>query len=325
MKVVFFGNSQSVFSNRHFQALLETPCELIGVVDVPPSKRTSTNPATMDFPSFVEVARQQGVPVFEPADPNLPEFVKAMSDLSPDLFVAVGYTNILKEQLLSVPRILAVNFHASLLPAYRGKHPVFWALRNGERWSGLTVHVMDTGIDTGDILYQVRVRTRKRDSVATLYDHIMAQSVKMVSRLIEDAENGTLRRTPQPESGASYYSSVHEDDFRLNWSWDAEQLRRWISISPGQCFCDIAGHRVFFMDAEVVQRTSNVSHGVLLRIGRTSCTVATGKEALRVRRVRVARILGEFGYEGEKSMPQLCRELCLEQGDFCFHRFCFGR
>ena len=298
MKVVFFGNSQSVFSNRHFQALLETPCELIGVVDVPPSKRTSTNPATMDFPSFVEVARQQGVPVFEPADPNLPEFVKAMSDLSPDLFVAVGYTNILKEQLLSVPRILAVNFHASLLPAYQGKHPVFWALRNGERWTGLTVHVMDTGIDTGDILYKVRIRTRKRDSVAILYDRIMARSVNQVGRLIEDAEKGTLRRTPQPENGASYYSSVHEDDFRLNWSWDAEQLRRWISISPGQCFCDIAGRRVFFMDAEVVRRTSNVSHSVLLRIDRTSCTVAAGKDALRVRRIRIDQ-------EDKKSMPQL--------------------
>jgi len=308
MKVVFFGNSQSVFSNRHFQALLETPCELVGVVDVPPSKRTTTNPATTDFPSFVEVARQQGVPVFEPDSPNLPEFVKAMSNLSPDLFVAIGYANLLKEELLSVPRILPVNFHASLLPAYRGKHPVFWALRNGERWSGLTIHVMDTGIDTGDILYQVRVRTSKRDSVATLYDRIMAQSVKMVSRLIEDAENGTLQHTPQLESGASYYSSVHEDDFRLDWSWEAEQLRRWISISPGQCFCDITGHRVFFMDAEVVQRTSYVSDGVLVRIGRTSCTVAAGKDALCVRKVRIDQ-------EDKKSMSQSCRELGLEQGD----------
>ena len=298
LRVVFFGNSQSVFSNRHFQALVETPCELIGVVDVPPSKRTSTNPAMTDFPGFVEVARQQGAPVFEPADPNLPEFVKAISDLSPELFVAVGYTNLLKEQLLSAPRILAVNFHASLLPAYRGKHPVFWALRNGERWSGLTVHVMDIGLDTGDIVYQVRVRTRKRDSVATLYERIMARSVHLVGRLIDDAEKGMLRRTPQLESGASYYSSVHEDDFRLDWSKEAEQLRRWIQISPGQCFCDIAGRRVFFMDAEVVQRRSDASFGVLVRIGRTSCTVAVSKDALCVRRVRIDR-------GSEKSMPQL--------------------
>ena len=307
MRVVFFGNSQSVFSNRHFQALLEAPCELVGVVDVPPSKRKSTNPATTDFPSFVEVTRHHGTRMFEPASPNLPDFVKAVRDLSPDLFVAVGYTNLLKEQILSVPRILSVNFHASLLPAYRGKHPAFWALRNGERWAGLTVHVIDTGLDTGDILYQIRVRTRKRDSVATLYDRIMGRSVNLVGRLIEDAEKGTLRRTPQPESGVSYYSSVHEDDFRLDWSRVAEQLRCWIQTSPGQCFCNVADRQLFFMDAEVVRRTGDVSPGMLVRIGGIYCTVAAGKDALRVCRARIDQ-------EGEKSMPQLCRELGLAQG-----------
>jgi len=308
LRVVFFGNSQSVFSNRHFQALVETRCELVGVVDVPPSKRASTNPSATDLPSFVEVARQHRIPAFEPSSPNLPEFVKAISDLYPDLFLAVGYTNLLKEQVLAVPRILAVNFHASLLPAYRGKHPVFWTLRHGEHWAGLTVHAMDLGLDTGDILYQVRVRTRKRDSVATLYDRIMERSVNLVERLIEDAENGTLRRTPQSGSGASYYSSVSDDDFRLDWSRDAEQLRRWIQTSPGQCFFDIAGQRIFFMDAEVAQRTDDVSPGVLVRMGRTSCTVAAGRGALRVCRVRIDQ-------QEEKSMPQLCRELGLDQGD----------
>ncbi len=307
MKVVFFGNSHSAFSNRHFQALMETRCELVGLVNVPPSKRTSTNPAAADFPSFVEVARQHGLRIFEPASPNQSEFVKAVRDLSPDLFVAVGYTNLLKEQILSVPRILSVNFHASLLPAYRGKHPVFWTLRHGERWAGLTVHVMDIDLDTGDILYQVRVRTRKRDSVAILYDRIMEKSVKLMGRLIEDAEKGILRRTPQPESGASYYSSVHEDDFRIDWTRDAGQLRCWIQTSPGQCFHDVAGRRIFFMDAEVVRRADDASPGTLVRTGRTSCTVAAGKDALRLRRARIDQ-------ESEKSMPRLCREFGLEQG-----------
>jgi methionyl-tRNA formyltransferase len=290
LRVVFFG------------------CELVGAVDVPPSRRASTNPAVTDFPGFAEDGHLQGISVFEPVSPNLPDFVEAMRDLAPDLFVAVGYTNLLKKQILSVPRILAANFHASLLPAYRGKHPVFWALRRGELRAGLTVHVIDAGLDTGDVLYQVRVRTRKRDSVASLYDRIMDRSVSLVGRLIEDAEGGKLRRTPQPGIGASYYSSVCEDDFRLDWSSDAEQLRRWIQTSPGQCFCDVAGRRVFPMDAEAVPGRADVPIGVLVRIGRSSCTVAAGKGALRVRRARVDQ-------QGEQSMPQLCRELGLEQGD----------
>jgi methionyl-tRNA formyltransferase len=311
MRVVFFGNSEGVFSNRHFQALWEAPCQVVGVVDVPPAKRSSTNTRPLSgVPNFVEIARQEEIPAFEPISPNLPEFVQAMSDLKPDLFLAVGYTNLLKETVLSVPRILAANFHASLLPAYRGKHPIFWALRNGERWSGLTVHVMDQGLDTGDILYQVQVRTRKRDTVADLYDRIMDRSLSLVARLIQDAERGKLRRRPQSELGASYYSSVSVEDFRLDWSRDAEQLRRWIQTSPGQCFCDVVGHRVFFIDAsaETLAKADGVAAGTLVRIGRTNCTVAAGKNALRLRRVRP-------GQQGEKSIARLCRELNLQPGD----------
>ena len=308
LRVVFFGNSQSVFSNRHFQALADVPCELAAVVDVPPSRRTSTNPEVDAFPSFVKTARQRNVPVLEPSSPNLTEFVAAMGRLAPDLLIAVGYSQVLGGQILAIPRLLPANFHASLLPAYRGKHPVFWALRNGERWAGLTVHVMDAGLDTGDIVYRVRVRTRAQDSVATLYDRIMDRSVNLVGLLVKDAEEGTLGPRPQPKDGASYYSSVDEDDFRLDWTRDAELLRRWIHTTPGRCFCDIRGSRLFFLDAQVVGRPSDELPGTLIRLEESFCDVATGKDALRVRSVRTNS--GEIG-----SLHGLCRELGLEVGD----------
>jgi len=308
MRVAFFGNSQSIFSNRHFKALMDTSCELLCVVDVPVSKRNSTNPAKMNFPDFIGVAHQQGIPVFEPDSPNQKDFVEAIGNLSPDFFIVVGYTNILKEQILSIPRIMAVNFHASLLPAYRGKHPVFWALRNGEKWAGLTIHVMDIGLDNGDILYQVKVRTRRDDSVATLYDRIMPQSVKLVDRLINDAKNNGLQRTPQSEEGASYYSSVHEDDFGLDWSKDAEMLARWIHTSPNQCFCKIKKHKVFFMDVRVIKDVSDMIPSILIRVGRNSCTVTTGKGLLRLYK-------GQIDNDCIEPMPDICQKLGLRQGE----------
>jgi methionyl-tRNA formyltransferase len=238
----------------------------------------------------------------------VPEFVDAMRRLAPDLLLAVGYPQLLGEQILSIPRLLPVNFHASLLPAYRGKHPVFWALRNGERWAGLTVHVMDAGLDTGDILYQVRVRTGAQDSVATLYDRIMDRSVKLVGSLVKDAGEGTLQARPQPEVGASYYSSVDEDDFRLDWTRDAEALRRWIQITPGTCFCTLKGSRVFFVDAQVVGRPGSERPGTLIRLEASFCDVATGQGALRVRTVRLDG-------KDTRSLPRLCQALGLEVGD----------
>mgnify|MGYP001603530302 CR=1 FL=1 len=309
LRVVFFGNSQSAFSNRLFAPLLDAPCELAGVVDVPPAKRQSTNPVTATgLLSFVDSARARGTPAFEPPDPNAPDFAGTLAALAPDVFLAAGYMFLLKPTVLSLRRIVAANFHASLLPAYRGKHPVFWALRNGERQAGLTAHVMDPRFDTGDILYQVRVRTRKRDTVSTLYDRIIEKSVPLVPRLIADAAQGTLRRTPQPKTGVSYFSSVSEEDFHLDWTCAAETLRRWIQTSPGECWRVMAGRRVCFMDAEVIRYRGAATPGQLLRLGRFSATLATGKDALVVRWARP---------EGESKRPlaRLCAELGLKVGD----------
>jgi methionyl-tRNA formyltransferase len=308
LRVVFFGNSQSAFSNRFFTPLLDAPCERAGAVDVPPAKRLSTNPGTAATTSFVDAARARGTPVFEPADPNTEDFARSLTALAPDLFLAAGYMFLLKPPLLSIPRIVAANFHASLLPAYRGKHPVFWALRNGERWAGLTAHVMDPRFDTGDILYQVRVRTRKRDTVSTLYDRIIERSTALVPRLIADAARGTLRRTPQPETGASYFSSVSDEDFHLDWTREAERLRRWIQTSPEECSRVVGGRRVYFIDAEVVRYRGGAIPGQLIRLGRYAATLATGKDALVVRWVRPEG-------EGKHPLSRLCAEMGLKVGD----------
>jgi methionyl-tRNA formyltransferase len=304
LRVVFFGNSEGVFSNRYFVALSEVSCSIVAVVDVPPSGRSSTNDAS-NKPSFVEYARAQGLPSYEPASPNSPEFVETMRGLRPDLFLAVGYLNRLREELLSIPTVLAVNFHASLLPAYRGLHPVFRTLRAGERWGGLTIHVVDSGLDTGDILYQVRVRTRRDDSVGSLYNRIMDRGVGLVGRLIADAEKGTLRRRPQPVGSGSYYSSLSDADFRLDWSRPAEELRRWVCTTPGRCFFEVGGGRVFALDAAVTP-VPNAQPGELGRLGRRRCVIGAGGAGISLGRVRTEA--------GVQNAADWCRDQGLKAG-----------
>ena len=306
-RVAYFGNSQSAFSNRHFLALVDIPCELVAVVDVPPSGRASTNPDEGDLSTFVEIARRRGIEVLQPASPNLPEFVADMRGLVPDLLLAAGYSKVLGEQIRSVPRLPPVNLHASLLPAYRGKHPVFWALRHGERWAGLTAHIMEAGLDTGDILYQVRVRVGEQDTVASLYDRIMDESVDLVGLLVKDAEDGRFRPMPQLQEGASYHGAVAEDDFFLDWTREAEVLRHWIHITPGKCFCEVRGSRVFFVDAQVAGRAGGEVPGTLIRLDESCGDIATGMDALRVCSVRLG--------ERDLSLRQACEELGLRAGD----------
>ena len=166
---------------------------------------------------------------------------------------------------------------------------------------------MAPGVDTGEILYQVRVRTRRRDSVADLYDRIMAKSVLLVPRLVRDAACGDLSPRPQCQDGASCYSSVSERDFRLDWSAPAEQLRRWICTSPGRCFFDAAGRKAFVVDAEVQPGAVVAPPGTVIRIGRTHCTATTGEGPLILRKARLSG-------GPATSMATLCRELGVEEG-----------
>lgn len=307
IRVVFFGNSLSTFSARHFAALLDQPCKLIGVVDAPAAKRNSTNPLAAGLLNFAEQARKQDIPAYQPANPNDPAFTAKLADLEADLFLAVGYPVILKEETLALPKFFSVNFHASLLPDYRGKHPVFWALRNGEKWSGLTVHVMDPGIDTGNIIYQVKIRTRRDDTVASLYRRIMDQSVDLVRKLIADTEHNNIPRRPQPRAG-SYYSSTTEGDFRIDWTLSAERIRRFITVTPGKCFAEIAGKKVYFFNAQKESGITASSPGTIINIRYKRAAVATGTGILSSSVVRIDD-------EEIDSFAGYCRQAGFRPGD----------
>lgn len=308
MRVVFFGNSQSEFSNRYFQALLAAPCDLVGVVDVPPGERNSTNPQRNDWVSFPRAALQSNVPAFKPGDPNQVGFIEQVKSLEPDLILSIGYSKILRTALLNVPSSLSVNFHASLLPAYRGKHPVFWCLRNGERWSGLTVHIMDPGIDTGDLLYQVRVHTRRNDTVSSLYKRIMDRSTQLVNQLLVDLDNNTLNRTHQPQIGASYYSSITEKDFHLDWTLPAVTLRRWIVITPGQCFSIVRGERITFLHARAIHQATQSIPGKIMRINPRSVQIGTGDGELLLEQLTLPD-------DRQINLAAFCRQVGLVSGD----------
>lgn len=311
VRVVFFGNSISTFSARHFAALLDEPCQLVGMVDVPSAKQNTTNPLAAGLLNFVDEARNRSIQVFEPANPNIPSFINAIRRLKPDLFIAIGYPLILHEKILAVPRLLAANFHASLLPDYRGKHPVFWTLRHGEKRAGLTVHEMDTGIDTGEIIYRVRIRTRQDDTVAALYDRIMDQSVDFVGQLITDAERDSIPLQPQTKVAGSYFSSTNEEDFELDWAWSAKKIKRFITITPGKCFAMISGQKVYFFNANKETGVTTSSPGTLLNIRNTRAVVAAGSGILSSSLIQIE------GGEPE-SFAGYCRREGLQPGDSLF-------
>jgi methionyl-tRNA formyltransferase len=165
---------------------------------------------------------------------------------------------------------------------------VFWALRNGEPWCGLTVHEMSPVLDTGDIMFQVRVSTKETDSVSSLYERIMTASVPLVAKLVEAVQRGAVPRSPQPSEGASYFGATSDADFHVPWSMEAARIVRWVTATPGRCFADIEGRRFFLLDAEICAGANGAPAGTILALDRGQCRIAAADGAVGIRRVRSA-------------------------------------
>ena len=152
-----------------------------------------------------EMARALRAPAVPCPDPNAPAFVEEVRRLRVDLIVVVAHGRILKPPLIETPRLGCINVHPALLPRYRGPNPLYWVLANGEATTGVTVHHIDAGIDTGDIILQRPVAVRAGDTEMTLQDRASGVAAALVAEAVRLLGEGHAPRTPQDESQASYY------------------------------------------------------------------------------------------------------------------------
>jgi methionyl-tRNA formyltransferase len=158
------------------------------------------------FASVPELILVHGLLTLEDQGPNRASFVSAVRARHIDLIVVAGFARILKASVLGAPRLGCINVHPSLLPAYRGPHPVYWALANCERVTGVTVHYMDLGIDTGNIILQREVPIIPDDTEASLHPRLARVAASLLGESIALLAAGTAPSIPQDESRATYYS-----------------------------------------------------------------------------------------------------------------------
>ena len=132
------------------------------------------------FASVRQLAFENYLPVYQPANPNDPAFVAAMQTLQPDWLFSCYYRHMLKQPVLDLPRLGALNLHGSLLPRYRGRCPVNWVLVHGETETGITLHYMEAKADRGDIVAQHRIPITPEDTAATLLAQMTAAAGTIV-------------------------------------------------------------------------------------------------------------------------------------------------
>ncbi len=154
--------------------------------------------------SLNEAAQTLGVRIVPGASINAPSTRKAIADFAPDVLLIAAFDQILKPAVLAIPRLACVNVHPSLLPARRGSNPYYWAVRHGDSRSGVTFHLIDEGIDTGDLLAQEGFDIAEGSDERTLLRQSAELAARMTPDVLSGLLDGTLTPWPQPAAGASY-------------------------------------------------------------------------------------------------------------------------
>ena len=180
------------------------------------------------FQSVAEVAAAHDIPVYAPEDVNHPLWVQKIKELSPDILFSFYYRNMVRPPILEIPPAGCLNLHGSLLPKYRGRCPVNWALLNGEKETGVTLHYMTHRPDDGDIVSQAVVPVDDEDIAASLNEKMVAASKQMLEDILPRIREGTAPRTAQDHSQATYYGGRRPDDGEIDWSASAAQIRNLV-------------------------------------------------------------------------------------------------
>ena len=163
-------------------------------------------------------ARGLGLPILQPPSANAPEFVESVMRMAVDLGVSISCNQILRRPILDSAQFGFINFHAGKLPYYRGRNVINWAIINGESEIGLTAHLIDEGIDTGDIVLQQALPIGWTDDYGHVLRRLVESFPSFVLRAVRLVESGELIPQPQRQLAGTYFSARVEGDEWLDWS-----------------------------------------------------------------------------------------------------------
>jgi len=218
------------------------------------------------FASVAGLCRDHGLPCIKPADPNAPEIVDRIRALSPDMLFSFYYRHLLQEQLLSIPRAGSFNMHGSLLPKYRGRVPVNWAIIHGETETGATLHVMNAKPDNGPVVEQFAVPILINDDALDVFRKVTVAAEICLHRALPGLLSGDYPQRPQNLALGAYFGGRKSEDGRIAASLTALQMHNLIrAVSrpyPG-AYIDTAAGRLLIWKTRLANARAGDSPGII--------------------------------------------------------------
>jgi methionyl-tRNA formyltransferase len=185
------------------------------------------------FENVERLARLHDIPVITPENPNVPEVIEQIRALMPDFFFSFYYREMLKRDLLDIPKRGALNMHGSLLPKYRGRVPVNWAIIKGETETGSTLHYMTEKPDNGDIVAQQAVPILPNDTALEVFNKVTVAAEIALNGCLPDLFAGKAQRIKQDLSKGAYFGGRKPEDGVIDWSQSAREIHDLVrAVAP---------------------------------------------------------------------------------------------
>lgn len=293
LRLVMMGTGN--FAVPTFQGLYESPHEVVGLVTQP--DRTGRGHHHHVNP-MKHLAEAHGTPVFQPERANSEDSLARLREFAADLFVVAAYGQILSADLLSIPRLGAINVHASLLPKYRGAAPVNYAILRGEVETGVTIFQIDPRLDAGPMLARIATPIGPKETAGELEQRLASLAVAPTLEVIDQLESGTTRPLPQERTQVTKAPRMPKQMGEIDWSqsssrveWHIRAMQPWPKPFTFLHQNERDPLRTLILDvdpAALPQNAESLSPGEVAAVDEGELLVRTGDGAVAIRQIQPA-------------------------------------
>ena len=234
---------------------------------------------TIWFDSVQQLAELHGIPVITPDDPNTPQVIERIRALQPDFIFSFYYRLMLKQALLDIPPRGALNMHGSLLPKYRGRVPVNWAIIHGETETGATLHYMTAKPDNGDIVAQQAVPILPNDTAHEVFQKVTVAAEMALHGVLPSLLAGKAPRIKQDLSMGGYFGGRKPQDGVIDWAQSAQNIHNLVrAVAPPYpgATTTLLGKPMRILQTLVVQGEGDGQLGFQVRNGKAYAICGSG-------------------------------------------------
>ena len=280
LRLIFMGTPD--FAVPSLSALIDAGHDVVQVYTRPP-RQTGRGKHARPTPVH-EAATRLGIAVRTPETLRAEEEHRFLTSLKPDAITVVAYGVLLPRPVLGIPQLGCLNVHASLLPRWRGSAPIQRALMAGDTESGVSIMLMDEGLDTGPVYLQRRIPVSPEETAGSLHDRLAQLGAESIVESLSKLPEGTLKPTVQSEEDATYARKIERSEREIDWQRSADEIDcqiRALAPAPGAWFHH-DGERIKVFACTKMNESSGMPGEILDDL----LTVACGDGALRLDRIQ---------------------------------------